>query len=92
MPKWRAIIPTTASVLLLLTMVLSGCGPTPPASSSGPKKGGTAIDGLYEEPDSLLPQGSVETFSDLVDAAIWAPLFYGDNTGVIQPGLAKEVP
>lgn len=93
MPKWRAIIPTTASVLLLLTMVLSGCGPTSTSNgSNGPKKGGTVIDGLYEEPDSLLPQGSVETFSDLVDAAIWSPLLYGDNLGVIQPGLAKEVP
>ncbi len=93
MPKWRAIIPTTASVLLLLPMVLAGCGPTAATTTSGgPKHGGTAIDGLYEEPDSLLPQGSVETFSDLVDAAIWAPLFYGDNTGVIQPGLATVVP
>jgi peptide/nickel transport system substrate-binding protein len=75
-------------------MVLAGCGPaaTTGGSTSGPHKGGTAIDGLFEEPDSLLPQGSVETFSDLVDAAIWAPLYYGDNTGVIQAGLASEVP
>ena len=75
------------------TLLLSGCGPTATTTTStGPHKGGTAIDGLFEEPDSLLPQGSVETFSDLVDAAVWAPLLYGDNTGVIQAGLVTEVP
>lgn len=93
MPKWRTFLPATASVLLLATLILSGCGPTPKTTTStGPRSGGTAIDGLYEEPDSLLPQGSVETYADLVDAAIWAPLFYGDNTGVIHAGLATDVP
>lgn len=93
MPKWRAFLPATASLFLLATLILSGCGPTAKTTtSSGPRQGGTAIDGLYEEPDSLLPQGSVETYSDLVDAAIWAPLFYGDNTGVIRAGLATDVP
>jgi peptide/nickel transport system substrate-binding protein len=27
-----------------------------------------------------------------VDATIWAPLIYGDNKGVLQPGLLTEVP
>ena len=82
-----------AAALLLMVTVLSACGPTAtPGTNTGPKKGGSIIDGLFEEPDSLLPQGSVETYADLVDATIWAALFYGDNTGIIQPGLAKEVP
>lgn len=94
MPKWRAYLSAAATTLMLATLLLSGCGPTPQTgpTTSGPRKGGTAIDGLFEEPDSLLPQGSVETFSDLVDAAVWAPLFYGDNTGVIRAGLATVVP
>ncbi|MGE5334459.1 MAG: peptide ABC transporter substrate-binding protein [Nitrososphaerota archaeon] len=79
--------------LLLMVTALAACGPTAnPGTSNGPKKGGSIIDGLYEEPDSLLPQGSIETYADLVDATIWAPLFYGDNTGIINAGLAKEVP
>jgi peptide/nickel transport system substrate-binding protein len=81
------------SAFLLATLTLTACGHT--SSSNGgntPKFGGTITDGLFEEPDSLLPELSVETYSDLVDAAIWAPLYYGDNTGVIQPGLATPVP
>src|SRR5205823_2067893 len=47
---------------------------------------------LYEEPNSLIPNVSVETFSVMVDQSIWAPLFVGDPTGAIQPGLATVVP
>jgi len=77
---------------MLAILVLTACGPTATSGSSGPKKGGSIVDGLYEEPDSLLPEQSIETFSDLVDASIWAPLYYGDNTGKIQAGLASVVP
>jgi len=55
-------------------------------------KGGTWIDALFAQPDSLIPNASVLTTSDIVDQAIWAPLFYGDAQGNIQPGLASEVP
>lgn len=90
----RTPLLAVTSGLLMLVMSLAACGPTAKTSTttSGPKTGGTAIDGLYEEPDSLLPEGSVETYADLVDAAIWAPLFYGDNTFKIHAGLATEVP
>ncbi len=83
-----------AGVFLLAAMLLSACGPsaTTSGNTTGPKHGGTITDGLYEEPDSLLPEGSVETYADMVDATIWAPLFYGDNTGVIHAGLATDVP
>lgn len=81
-----------AAGLLLMVTALSACGPTSSPTNNGPKKGGSIVDGLFEEPDSLLPQGSIETYSDLVDATIWASLFYGDNTGIIQPGLATQVP
>ena len=81
-----------AALLLVAGMMLTACGPTATTSTSGPTKGGHITDGLFEEPDSLLPQQSIETYADLVDATIWAPLLYGDNTGIIQAGLAKEVP
>lgn len=93
MLKQRKLWYLLAAGLLLMVTALSACGPTAaPGNNNGPKKGGSIVDGLFEEPDSLLPQGSVETYADLVDATIWASLFYGDNTGIIQPGLAKEVP
>ena len=78
---------------LLLSIALAACGPTPVTTSSNtPKRGGTLIDGLYEEPDSLLSNGSNETFADLVDASIWAPLAYGDPEGILHPALLKELP
>jgi peptide/nickel transport system substrate-binding protein len=78
---------------LLLSFVLSACGPTPVTSTSTqPKHGGTLTDGLYEEPDSLLSNGTNETFAVLVDATIWAPLVYGDASGILHPGLLSEIP
>ncbi|HEY7126465.1 MAG TPA: ABC transporter substrate-binding protein, partial [Ktedonobacterales bacterium] len=56
------------------------------------KRGGTVTDGLLAEPDSLLSNRSVSTYSALVDATIWAPLLYGDAQGNLQPGLLLEVP
>lgn len=90
------------SFLAVMTLLLSACGQgTPTGGGSGtgsstangkPTPGGTWIDDLYEEPDSLISNGSSETFALMVDAAIWAPLFYGDSSGVIHPGLATEIP
>ncbi len=55
-------------------------------------RGGTWTDDLFEEPDSLIPNASSETFSDMVDQALYAPLFVGDATGKITPGIATRVP
>jgi peptide/nickel transport system substrate-binding protein len=78
---------------LLVTLVLSACGPTPTTGNSNtPHKGGTLTDGLFEEPDSLLSNGTNETFAVLVDATIWAPLLYGDPQGTLHPGILKEIP
>jgi peptide/nickel transport system substrate-binding protein len=93
MHRKRYLLLLSMSIGLLLSMVLAACGPTPTNTSSNtPKKGGTLTDGLFEEPDSLLPNASIETYADLVDATIWAPLVYGDNKGVLQAGLLTEVP
>jgi len=78
---------------LAISFALSACGPTPVTSTSNqPKHGGTLTDGLYEEPDSLLSNGTNETFAVLVDATIWAPLVYGDPTGTLHPGILAELP
>lgn len=82
------------SAFVLGAMMLTACGSSTNnnGGSNTPVQGGKITDGLFEEPDSLLPEQSVETFANLVDATIWAPLFYGDNAGIIQPALATVVP
>src|SRR6266700_224848 len=85
------------SLVAVLMLILSACGGGGSSSSSNtsastPVKGGTWTDDLYEEPDSLLPNGSVETFSDMVDTALYAPLFLGDVKGKINPGIVTEMP
>ncbi|HEX6542951.1 MAG TPA: peptide ABC transporter substrate-binding protein [Ktedonobacterales bacterium] len=79
---------------LLLTMTaLSACGPTASTSNNtGPKQGGSIIDGVQEEANSIMPAQSTETFADLVDASIWASLVYTNDQFSLSPGLLKEVP
>src|ERR671937_1127804 len=62
------------------------------AQVAGPVKGGTVIDGLFEEPDRLIPNTDVETFSVMVQQTIFTPLFYTDDKGVLHPGLAFQIP
>lgn len=93
-PKPRMLM-LSFSILSVLILLLSACGaPSQPQGNGNgtPQKGGVWQDDLFEEPNSLVPNASSETFSDMVDQAIWAPLFYTDPTGVIQPGLATVVP
>src|SRR3989440_5720105 len=69
--------------------------PQPPighAAAAGPVKGGTVIDGLFEEPDRLIPNTSSETFSLMVQSTIFTPLFYTDDNGVLHTGLASQIP
>ncbi|HEY6285275.1 MAG TPA: hypothetical protein VIX20_06410 [Ktedonobacteraceae bacterium] len=79
-------------------LILSACGGASSSSSSSstsagtPVKGGTWTDDLFEEPDSLIPNASSETFSDLVDTTIYAPLFLGNVKGQITPGIVTELP
>lgn len=60
-----------------------------------PTRGGRIVDGVGFEPDDLLPYltGSTTNHSGaIVDQAIWAPLWYGDQQGMFHPGLAAELP
>ena len=85
---------TTFSLLSLLILMLGACAaPGPqPSTSTNVTKGGTWIVDLLHEPDSLIPNASSETFSDMIDQSIYTPLFYGDSNGTLHPGLAKEIP
>jgi ABC-type transport system substrate-binding protein len=84
------------SFLFILNLLLSACGAAPGASTPSeggtPVKGGTWIDDLFEEPDSLLPNASNETFAAMVMYGLYAPLIYGDPQGKIHAGIATEVP
>src|SRR6266700_2531629 len=86
------------SLVAMLLLILSACGGASSSSSSStpsagtPVKGGTWTDDLYEEADSLIPNGSVETFANLVDNTIYAPLFLGNAKGQITPGIVTELP
>lgn len=96
-PKPRFLM-LSFSALAVLLMLLSACGgttstpSTTPTTGGAPVKGGTWVDDLYEEPDSLIPNASNETFAEMVDYALWAPLVYGTPTGQLEPGLLTEVP
>ena len=61
-------------------------------SAGNPVKGGTWIDDLYEEPDSLIPNLSSETFANMVMDGLYAGLIYGTPQGQLMPGLATQVP
>src|SRR5258708_15827464 len=73
-----------------MARLFAACGPSTPNSGGNGNivKGGTVINGLYEEPDTLLPYLTTETYSVIVDQALWAPLWYGDNQGVLHSGIA----
>lgn len=93
MLKQRKLWYLLAASLMVMVMSLSACGPTATTSNNGgPKKGGSIIDGVQEETNSLMPAQSTETFASLVDAAIWAPLIYTTDQFQLAAGLLKEVP
>src|SRR5438034_11167697 len=86
------------SLVAVLILLLSACGGASSSSSTTtsaggtPVKGGTWIDDLYEEPDSLLPNASNETFAAMVHYALYAPMVYGTPEGVMTAGLVTQVP
>src|ERR1044071_4883124 len=86
------------SLATALVMILSSCG-TQPAAQPAPTNttgkitpGGTLVDDLFEDASSLMPNGSAETYADLIDNAIYTPLFNTDTNGKVVAALAKEVP
>src|SRR5260221_5382129 len=69
MLKKRSFWSVGVGALVLMTMMFAACGPSSPSSTAGGTivKGGTVINGLYEEPDTLLPYLTSETYAIDVD-------------------------
>jgi peptide/nickel transport system substrate-binding protein len=82
--KRFGLVSILAAALLLLAGLAVAQTPTP---------GGTVVDSLYEEPDSVLPNaGAPMVFAEMVQATLFSPLFYTNPQGALQPALATEVP
>lgn len=57
-----------------------------------PVRGGSITDDVLIEPDSLLPEHyQFWAVAPIVDAALWAPLWYVDPQGILHPGIAKDI-
>jgi peptide/nickel transport system substrate-binding protein len=88
----RHFMPASLAALLLAAGVLP-VALQPIGHAATPVRGGTVIDGLYEEPTTLLPNvGFAIAFSTMVQETIFSPLFYTDDHGSLHPGLATEIP
>jgi peptide/nickel transport system substrate-binding protein len=90
---WRGFV----GALLLFTLLVGPAGQSLAAHQNAkpapkPVRGGTLVEGLLVDPDQLLPNFSGQLYAQLVQQTLFAPLFYSDNKGNIQPGLATVVP
>src|SRR5713101_2404952 len=96
-PKPR-LLKLSFSIVAMLLLILSACGgtssttSTTPSAGGAPVKGGTWIDDLYEEPDSLIPNASNETFAAMMMYGLYAPMIYSTPQGQVMPGLVTPVP
>jgi peptide/nickel transport system substrate-binding protein len=55
-------------------------------------RGGTWTDDFFGNPFSLIPNGAPDTFSAMIDQALYLPLFYGDAQGMVHAGATTEIP
>jgi peptide/nickel transport system substrate-binding protein len=79
--------------LLCTTLLLSSCDlGNATAKPHIPQRGGSIITGIEGDVESLLPFQPYGAQTLSVDQAIWTPLWYGDPTGNLHPGLAQELP
>lgn len=88
--RWLGV----AGLGVVMAGLLAGCAASAEDTAPPPALhlGGAVADGIVGEPGVLLPQLATSRSAAKVAASIWAPLFYSDAAGVIQPGLAEEVP
>jgi peptide/nickel transport system substrate-binding protein len=94
MPKQTRPWAVVLGGLVLFSMVLAGCGTSSTGGTSTiqPKSGGSIVDGISQEPSSLMVAQSTQTFADLVDTAIWTPFIYVNDKSNFVGGVLKEVP
>ncbi|HWE63145.1 MAG TPA: peptide ABC transporter substrate-binding protein, partial [Chloroflexota bacterium] len=82
-----------AVAVAALPALSGGLRGTAITQAAAPVHGGTAIDGFFEEPTSLLPNiGFYIAFSTMAQETIFSPLFYTDDHGATHPGLATKIP
>ena len=86
------VVASSGLLYYYLAVIRTSRGTTTTTTTANAVHGGTWIDDLFQEPDSLIPNASSETFSDMVDQAIWSSLFVGDSNGNIQPNLVTVIP
>jgi peptide/nickel transport system substrate-binding protein len=93
MLKKRSLWSTVIGLGVLATMLLAACGSTSSTpTGSTPKQGGSIVDGVSQEPSSLMIAQSTQAFAALAKATIWAPLIYADDQGGFHAGLLTQVP
>jgi ABC-type transport system substrate-binding protein len=84
------VILLIGGALLGSTLLLSHLRTTTTIVS--PIRGGTWTYGIGGNVHSLIPNGTNDEASIVMDQALYLPLFYGDAQGVIHAGAATEVP
>ena len=62
------------------------------ATTAIPVRGGTWTEDLFQDTDSLLPNGSGTPFAPMIENALYLPLFYVDAHGGYHPGASSEIP
>jgi len=82
----------TLWLVSFLLILLSACNAPAPIPTAKPVAGGIWIDDVYGDPDSLIPNGTLQDASAMIDQALYTPLFYGDASGKLHPGLATALP
>jgi peptide/nickel transport system substrate-binding protein len=76
--------------LVVICALLGTAGVASRGASGLVDRGGVWIEAIQTDPLSLIPNGAPG--GELIDQALYLPLFYGDAEGQIHPGAATEVP
>src|SRR5258708_4803299 len=92
--RWRPSrfrLLTAGVVIAVVAAFLAGVatnGHLPSPVGPAPVRGGSIVDAVFLEADSLLPLRTNSSWGLLVDQALWAPLWYGDDQGMLHAGIA----
>ncbi|HEX6817577.1 MAG TPA: ABC transporter substrate-binding protein, partial [Ktedonobacterales bacterium] len=84
---------TSALIVGLIAAFVAGVATNHlPLPAPGPSRGGSIVNALLQNNTILIPELSSYHYDTVTDAAIWAPLWYGDPSGALHPALASKVP
>jgi peptide/nickel transport system substrate-binding protein len=92
MLKKRGLWSAVLGVGVTFTMLLSACGPTSSTTGGTIKNGGSIVDGISQEPSSLMIGQSTQSFAQLVQRSIWEPMVYTTGQYTLAAGLVTQVP